>query len=96
MCNSFRPDEDMKVKLAPFGTRDSCDEYPLFASYENTAHPDSSISDGSECAQLTAVQAPNPVNDLPADWKEVAEPGSPTGSELCVRPRIPAKLRFSV
>jgi hypothetical protein len=88
----------MNLKLTQFETTDSCDEYPFFASYENPAHKDPSdggISDGNECAQLTAVQEATPVNDLPADWKEVAELDSPTGKELCVRAHIPGKPNSS-
>ena len=95
MCNSFTPDEEMNSALALYNDKDSCDEYPFFGSYENPAVPKStngSISDGNECAQLTAVQQPEQSGNEALDWRSVVPLDSPTGIELCVRAHIPSKL----
>ena len=71
------------------GDRDSCDEYPFAATYQSGAL--NGVTTGSQCAQVTAVQAGNSGHEA-ADWPTVAPIGTVTTNEACVRGHIPLRL----
>ncbi|MBV9854403.1 MAG: fibronectin type III domain-containing protein [Streptosporangiaceae bacterium] len=72
----------------------SCDEFPFAATRESAGMPGSGVTDGSQCAQLTAVQTGNSgstasqwaINDLGTP------PGTYNSSAKCVRSMVPKPL----
>lgn len=103
--NSFVRSPILDAALAPYGDRDSCDEFPFAHTYESGANPvdhegnpRDTVYDGVECAQVEAVQTgtSHDRNNLATDFPVVVPTGSWDGSELCVRGHIPYLLNTSV
>ncbi|RZS43067.1 hypothetical protein EV193_10243 [Herbihabitans rhizosphaerae] len=97
MCGDMVYDEQMNAALSQYTPpdRDTCDEFPFAATYENPANY-GGITSGSQCAQGTAVQIPNPTGVLATDWPNTVPLGNPTFTEPCVRAHIPGRLNSSV
>jgi hypothetical protein len=72
------------------GSTDSCDEFPFAATKQSAGF--SGNYSGADCAQVTAVEIPNPVGVLATDWSGIEPTGTVTGSEPCVRGHVPLAL----
>lgn len=100
---SFTPDQAITDALAPYGDKDSCDEFPFARTYESGAMTTGAdgaakpyVTSGAQCAQVTAVQTGTSGTDEAADWKTVQPTGTPSGTEPCVRGHIPNLLNGAV
>ncbi len=98
ICGSsvFTADPTLNTALAPYGDKDSCDEFPFAATYQSGAQ--TGVTSGTACAQLTVVQtgtSNNPAKEA-ADWATVTPIGTPTLTESCVRGHVPLVLNRNV
>lgn len=92
----FTQDAAMNAALAVYNDTDSCDEFPFNKTYESPAVT-GVPSNGTQCAQVTAIQSSTPSNtNEAADWRDVAPLGAYAASALCARGHIPGKLNSSV
>jgi hypothetical protein len=72
---AFPRDPSITSALAPYGDKDSCDEFPFAGSFESGAMPESwggdpkpYVTTGDDCAQITAVQTGTSGTNEAADW----------------------------
>jgi hypothetical protein len=102
---SFTQDPAINTALVPYGTKDSCDEFPFNSTYESGAmttdadgNAKPSVTSGAQCEQVTSVQTgtSDTPGALAADWHSVQVTGSPANSEPCIRGHIPLSLNSSV
>lgn len=76
-----------------FGDHDSCDEYPFAATYQSGA---SKVKNGSQCAQVKAVETGTRGETEAQRWNTVEPIGAYSSSAACVRGHIPATLNSDV
>jgi hypothetical protein len=92
----------LNTALKPYGTTDSCDEFPFAGSYESGAmmtgwngQKKKYVTTGKDCAQVTAVKTDD-TGVVETDWSSVSPLGSYSSSQVCVRGHIPASLNSKV
>jgi hypothetical protein len=96
----FTPDSTITAALAPYGDKDSCDEYPFAATYESGAmqtgfdgQPKPFVTTGADCWQGTAVQSGSDGVE-PADWNVMLLDS--TSTTQCIRAHIPQNLNTAL